>query len=257
MVLPERESGSRARAVSGQAGIWYRQKGRNMEKYKILVVEDDAIIAGEIKAHLGKWGYEVDCVEDFRNVMQKFASYGPHLVLMDIGLPFYNGHYWCAQIRQVSQVPILFVSSAGDNMNIVMAVNMGGDDFITKPFELEVLSAKVQALLRRAYAFRGQTSLMEYKGILLDLADASLVVEAQKVELTKNEFRILQLLFENAGKTVSRETIMKRLWDNDCFVDDNTLTVNMTRLRRKLEGAGAGALIHTQKGMGYRIGEVS
>ena len=226
-----------------------------MEKYKILVVEDDAVIAGEMRVHLEKWGYQVECVEDFRNVMQKFVSYAPHLVLMDIGLPFFNGHYWCAQIRQVSQVPILFVSSAGDNMNVVMAVNMGGDDFIAKPFELEILAAKVQALLRRAYAFRGQTSVMEYKGILLDLSDASLVVDGQKVELTKNEFRILQLLFENAEKTVSRETIMKRLWDNDCFVDDNTLTVNMTRLRKKLEAVGAGQMIHTKKGLGYIIGE--
>ena len=175
------------------------------------------------------------------------------LVLLDIGLPFYNGYYWCTQIRQVSQVPIIFVSSAGDNMNIVMAVNMGGDDFVAKPFEPEVLSAKVQALLRRAYAFRVQTNVMEYKGIILDLTDASMMVKGQKLELTKNEFRILQLLFEHPGQPVSRESIMKRLWDNDCFVDDNTLTVNMTRLRKKLETAGAGELIHTRKGMGYMV----
>lgn len=227
-------------------------------KYRLLLVEDDVVIAGEMKRHLEKWGYEVHCAEDFGNVMGEFAAYSPQLVLMDIGLPFYNGYYWCAQIRQVSQVPIIFVSSAGDNMNIVMAVNMGGDDFVVKPFEPEVLSAKVQAMLRRTYAFRGQTNVMEWGGLILDLTDATLLVEGKKLELTKNEFRILQLLFENAGKPVSREAIMKRLWDNDCFVDDNTLTVNMTRLRKKLENAGAGQVIRTKKGIGYSIeGEAS
>lgn len=224
-----------------------------MDKYKILVVEDDAVIAGEMKKHLDKWGYEVLCVEDFRRVLEEFAEFSPHLVLLDIGLPFYNGHYWCSRIREISQTPIIFVSSAGDNMNIVMAVNMGGDDFVTKPFDPEVLVAKVQAMLRRTYAFRGQTQIMEYRGIILDLTDATLKTGEEKLELTKNEFRILQLLFENIGSTVSREEIMKRLWDNDCFVDDNTLTVNMTRLRRKLESAGLENLIRTKKGLGYLL----
>ncbi len=223
--------------------------------YRLLLVEDDSVIAGEMKRHLEKWGYEVICAEDFGNVLGTFAACSPHLVLMDIGLPFYNGYYWCAQIRQISKVPIIFVSSAGDNMNIVMAVNMGGDDFVTKPFEPEVLSAKVQAMLRRTYAFREQTNIMECQGAILNLTDASLLVNGEKLELTKNEFKILQLLFENAGQTVSREAIMKRLWDNDCFVDDNTLTVNMTRLRKKLEGAGADLPIQTKKGLGYQIGE--
>lgn len=222
-----------------------------MEKYRILVVEDDEVIAEQIKNYLEKWGYGVVCAEDFRNVLQEFAAADPHIVLLDIGLPFYNGYYWCGKIREVSQVPILFVSSAGDNMNIIMAVNMGGDDFVAKPFEPEILGAKVQALLRRAYAFRGQTSVMEYRGILLDLAGTAILAENKRLELTKNEFRIVQLLFENPEKTISREAIMKRLWDNDCFVDDNTLTVNMTRLRKKLEALGRGELIHTRRGMGY------
>jgi len=222
-----------------------------MEKYKLFIVEDDEVIAEGMQNCLERWGYDIACAENFRNVMTEFAAFDPQLVLMDIMLPFYSGHYWCRQIRQVSQVPIIFVSSAGDNMNIVMAVNMGGDDFITKPFEPEVLAAKVQAMLRRAYAFRGSTSVLEYQGRILDLADASLMTGGVKLELTKNEFRILQVLFENPGKTVSREAIMKRLWDNDCFVDDNTLTVNVTRLRKKLESAGDGGLIRTQKGMGY------
>ncbi len=226
-----------------------------MDQYRILVVEDDAVIAGAMKRQLEKWGYEVECVKDFRRVLSQFATFSPHLVLLDIVLPFFNGHYWCGQIRQISQVPVVFVSSAGDNMNIVMAVNMGGDDFIVKPFDLEVLSAKVQAMLRRTYSFRGPTSVMEYEGIILDLADASLKAGDKKLELTKNEFKILQLLFENIGRCVSREEIMKRLWDNDCFVDDNTLTVNMTRLRKKLESAGIGQMIQTKKGIGYLLGQ--
>lgn len=222
--------------------------------YKILVIEDDTVIARQMKKHLEKWGYEVETVQDFKNIMSHFTSFEPHLILMDIILPFYNGHYWCSQIRQVSEVPIIFVSSAGDNINIVMAVNMGGDDFLTKPFDLEVLSAKVQAILRRTYAFRAQTNVMEYRGIILDLSDASLKIGAEKLDLTKNEFKILQILFENTGSTVSRESIMKRLWDNDCFIDDNTLTVNMTRLRKKLEESGVQDLIETKKGLGYIIG---
>lgn len=226
-----------------------------MEKYRIFIVEDDAVIADEVGSYLARWGYEAACVKDFREVLTEFAEYKPHLVLLDVCLPFYNGHYWCSQIRQISQVPVIFVSSASDNMNIVMAVNMGGDDFVAKPFELEVLSAKIQALLRRAYTFGSRTDVCEYKGLILDLSDASLVANGRKLELTKNEFRILQILLENGGKPVSREAIMKRLWDNDCFVDDNTLTVNMTRLRKKMESAQAAQYLHTRKGLGYMIGE--
>ncbi len=226
-----------------------------MEKYRIFVVEDDEVISEQMKNYLEKWGYEVSCARNFQNVLQEFTASEPHIVLLDIGLPFYNGYYWCGQIRQVSQVPIIFVSSAGDNMNIVMAVNMGGDDFVTKPFEPEVLGAKVQAMLRRTYSFKGQTSVMEYQGMMLDLSGMALVADSERLELTKNEVRILQLLFENPGRTVSREAIMKRLWDNDCFVDDNTLTVNMTRLRKKLEAVKKSELIHTKRGLGYCLGE--
>lgn len=222
-----------------------------MERYRILVVEDDRVIAEQMGNYLGKWGYDVVCAQDFQNILQEFTAAKPHIVLLDIGLPFYNGYYWCGQIRQVSQVPILFVSSAGDNMNIVMAVNMGGDDFVTKPFEPEILGAKVQALIRRTYAFRGQTSVMEYEGILLDMSGTAVAAGDRRLVLTKNEFKILQLLFENPERIVSREAIMKRLWDNDCFVDDNTLTVNMTRLRKKLESLERGELIHTRRGIGY------
>ncbi len=223
--------------------------------YKILIIEDDAVISEQVSRYLARWGYETACAEDFENILPQFVSFAPQLVLLDIGLPFYNGYYWCGEIRKVSQVPVVFVSSASDNMNIVMAMNMGGDDFIVKPFDLEVLLAKVQAILRRTYAFQNQSTVMEHRNVILNLADMSLLYQGAKLELSKNEFRILQLLYENAGRTVSRETIMKRLWDNECFVDDNTLTVNMNRLRRKLEEAGIQDFIATKKGVGYQLSD--
>lgn len=222
--------------------------------YKILIVEDEPLIAESMKCYLLKWGNEVECVTDFAEVLKHFVCFSPQLVLLDIGLPFYNGYYWCAEIRKISQVPILFLSSASDKMNIVMAMNMGGDDFIAKPFDLEVLLAKVQAVLRRAYAFLGANpSVMECKGAVLNLSDMSVNYQGQRLELSKNEFRILQLLYEHAGQTVSREQMMKRLWDEECFVDDNTLTVNINRLRRSLREIGLVDFIHTKKGVGYQI----
>ncbi len=221
--------------------------------YRILLVEDDPVIAEQMQKHLERWGYEVKLVEDFGDVLKPFTDFAPQLVLLDILLPFYNGHYWCSQIRRISQVPIIMVSSVGDNMNQVMALQMGADDYLTKPFGLEVLSAKVQAVLRRTYDFQPGSSLMEHRGMILDLREASLHYDGRKLELTKNEFRILQLLLERKGSVISREEIMKRLWNNDCFVDDNTLTVNMARLRRTLEEAGIRDLIQTRKGMGYLI----
>ncbi|MEY8322541.1 response regulator transcription factor [Lachnospiraceae bacterium 54-11] len=221
--------------------------------YKILIVEDDNTISNQICKYLSGWGYESACVENLENILPEFISFAPQLVLLDIGLPFYNGYYWCGEIRKISQVPVVFVSSASDNMNIVMAMNMGGDDFIVKPFDLEVLLAKVQAILRRTYSFQNQSSVMEHGNVILNLTDMSLLYQGTKLELSKNEFRILQLLYEKAGNTVSRENIMKRLWDNECFVDDNTLTVNMNRLRKKLEEAGIENFILTKKGVGYQL----
>ncbi|MCX4338675.1 MAG: response regulator transcription factor [Lachnospiraceae bacterium] len=234
--------------------------------YKILVVEDDAVISEQIGKFLEKWGYEVETVKDFADVMAQFVSCEPQLVLLDIGLPFYNGYYWCSEIRKVSQVPIIFISSASDNMNVVMAVNMGGDDFVVKPFDLEILQAKIQALLRRAYAFTAPGTVLEYRGVLLNVTDMSLSYqkiqaesvqkeEGTRIELTKNEFRILQTLFEAAGGVVSRDMLMKRLWDDECFVDDNTLTVNINRLRKRLAEIGLGDLILTKKSVGYLLGE--
>jgi DNA-binding response OmpR family regulator len=221
--------------------------------YKILIVEDDETIARLLAEHLEKWGYQVCCADDFKQVTKCFETYAPHLVIMDIGLPFYNGFYWCTEIRKTSSVPILFLSSMSDNMNIVMAIQMGGDDFVEKPFDLNVITAKIQALLRRAYAFQGSVNVMEYKGVLLNLGDASVTFQDRRMELTKNDYKILQILMERAGTIVEREAIMKRLWESDEFIDDNTLTVNMTRLRKKLEDLGVRDFIKTKKGIGYMI----
>lgn len=221
--------------------------------YRIMIVEDDRMIANGLAAHLKKWDYDVFCVDDFRNIMPDFASFQPQLVILDIGLPFFNGFHWCQEIRKVSGVPIIFLSSLDDNMNIVMAMNMGGDEFIEKPFDLNVVTAKVQAVLRRAYAYQGTSNVMECQGMMLNLSDASLLCGEIRIELTKNEFRIMQILFENAGKIVSRDEIINRLWDSDEFIDDNTLSVNVGRLRKKLEAAGAVNCIRTKKGIGYMV----
>lgn len=220
---------------------------------KVFIVEDDAVIAGAVAEHIAAWGCQVHLVSDFKNVLGEFAEFDPQLVLMDIGLPFYNGYYWCSRIRQISKVPIIFISSASDNMNIVMAVNMGADDFIAKPFDLEVLTAKVRALLRRTYDFGGSGRLIQHGGAVLNLDDGTLSYQGERLELTKNEFRIMQVLMENKGRTVSRDALMQRLWESDSFIDENTLTVNVARLRRKLDGCGLEGFIVTKKGQGYLV----
>ena len=211
------------------------------------------VIAQTLASNLCRWDYETKCVEDFKNVAKEFRQYDPQLVLLDIMLPFFNGFHWCQEIRRFSKAPIVFLSSANDNMNIVMAMNMGGDEFIEKPFDLNVVTAKVQAILRRTYSFQGTVNVMEYRGAVLNLNDATFVKGGQKAELTKNEFRILQMLLENAGRIVSRDSIITRLWESDEFIDDNTLTVNVARLRKKLELIGFAGMIKTKKGIGYMV----
>ena len=222
-------------------------------EYKIMIVEDDKVIARALASHLSKWNYDTRCIEDFKNIIEEFEQYDPQLVLLDIMLPFFNGFHWCQEIRKVSEVPIIFLSSANDNMNIVMAMNMGGDEFIEKPFDLNVVTAKVQAILRRSYSFQGTMNVMEYHGAVLNLNDATLVNNDKKLDLTKNEFRILQMLLENEGRIVSRDSIITRLWESDEFIDDNTLTVNIARLRKKLEQIGLEQMIRTKKGIGYMV----
>lgn len=221
--------------------------------HKIYLVEDDPAIEKAVKDHLTMWGFEVKTVGDFNRVLEEFLEFDPQLTLLDITLPHRNGYYWCEKIRGHSKAPIIFLSSASDNMNIVTAMNLGGDDFIAKPFDLSVLTAKIQAVLRRAYSFQGAMNIIEHGGAVLDLSATVLSCPDGKLDLTKNEFRILQVLMENAGHTVSRNDLMNRLWESDSFIDDNTLTVNVTRLRKKLEEMGLCDFIVTKKGIGYLI----
>ena len=221
--------------------------------YRIFLVEDDHSIASGLQHQLEQWDFEVQVVQNFRGVLTECTAFDPHLILMDIMLPCYDGYHWCREIRRVSEVPIIFLSSASDNLNLIMAVNMGGDDFIAKPFDWNVLLAKIQALLRRTYDFGSQAALLEHRGAVLNPSDAVLTYQGMRMELTKNEYRILQALLEQKGKVVSRETLMERLWATDSFVDENTLTVNVNRLRKKLDKAGLHDFIRTKVGMGYLI----
>ena len=217
------------------------------------MIEDDRGIAEAVAAQAAMWGLEVRQTENFQNVMPEFADFNPHLVLIDIGLPFFDGYHWCSEIRKVSKVPVIFISSAADNMNIVMAMNMGADDFIAKPFDSSVLMAKIQAMLRRSYDFAQSAPLLEHRGAILDTGSNVLLYKDEKIELTKNDYRILLTLMSGKGKVISREKLMEALWQTDSFVDENTLTVNVGRLRKKLEAAGLHDFIKTKFGVGYII----
>ena len=221
--------------------------------YRLLIIEDDNGIAEAIKVQAQMWDLEVYCTVDFHNVMAEFAECNPHIVLLDIALPFFNGYHWCSEIRKVSKVPIIFISSASDNMNMIMAMNMGADDFIAKPFDQSLLMAKVQALLRRTYDFAASVPVLEHRGALLHIGESTLTYGNEKISLSKNEFRILLSLMENKGKIVSREKLMEQLWETDCFVDENTLSVNVNRLRKRLDSVGLENFITTKFGMGYLI----
>ena len=221
--------------------------------YRLLIIEDDKGIAEAIRTQAEMWGMEAHMITNFRNVMAQFAEVEPHIVLLDIVLPFFNGYHWCNEIRKVSKVPILFISSASDNMNMIMAMNMGADDFIAKPFDQSLLIAKLQAMLRRTYDFSFSVPVLEHRGALLHTGDQSLTYRDEKISLSKNEYRILLVLMENKGRVVSREKLMEQLWETDCFVDENTLSVNVNRLRKRLESAGLSDFIKTKFGVGYLI----
>lgn len=223
--------------------------------YRILIIEDDEVIAELVKEALEKWGYQAGRVQDFKDITEEVVQFRPDLILLDINLPFFNGFYWCRELRQITKVPVIFLSSADDNMNIVMAMDMGGDDFIAKPFDINVLLAKVNAMIRRSYDYQGQTNLVSVSNVVLNLDDAVVVYQGKRAELTKNEYKILRLLMENRGKMVSRDTIMMHLGESEEFVDDNTLTVNVARIRKKLKNIGIENMIKTKKGVGYLIEE--
>ena len=221
--------------------------------YRVLIVEDDLRIAEEIKKQIVMWELDTHIIEDFRNVLNDFTEYQPHIVLLDIALPFFNGYHWCSEIRKISNVPIIFISSASDNMNIVMAMNMGADDFIAKPFDMDVLVAKTQALLRRSYDYAASVPVLEHRGAFLNTGDDTLTYKDKNIPLTKNEYRILLCLMENKGRVVSRERLMEKLWKTEVFIDENTLTVNVNRLRKKLDSAGLENFITTKVGIGYIV----
>lgn len=221
--------------------------------YKLFLVEDDSGIASAVTQLAEAWAFEVRCCSDFRSVTEELTEFAPHIVLLDIGLPFFNGYHWCGEIRKLSNVPIIFISSASDNLNIVMAMNMGADDFIAKPFDGNVLMAKVQALLRRTYDFTESAPVLSHRGAFLSTGDNTLTYQDERIELSKNEYRILLCLMEQKGTVVSREKLMERLWETDSFVDENTLSVNVNRLRKKLEAAGLSGFITTKFGVGYLI----
>lgn len=221
--------------------------------YRVLLVEDDAPLASAMKKQIENWGNSVTVVKDFRNIMPEFSECNPQLVLLDIMLPQYNGYHWCEEIRRISTVPIIFISSASDNMNIVMAMNMGGDDFISKPVDPIVLTAKIQATLRRTYEIGNNVPTLEFSGAMLNMNDGSISYNGSLIELTKNEFRILRTLLENRGKIVSRDKLMTELWQDDCYVEENTLSVNVARLRKKLDDNGLKGVIVTKPGSGYIV----
>lgn len=218
---------------------------------KIFIVEDDSVIAKKIKRYIEKWGYEGEIVQNFQNVLSEIIEFDPQLVLMDISLPFFNGYYWCGEIRKLSKIPIIFISSALENMNILRAVEIGADDYITKPFDLEVLMAKIHAILRRTYDFSSDSNLIEHKGLIFNANNFAISFKGQTEELTKNEARIFQKLMENRGKIVKRDRLMVSLWESDSFVDDSALYANVNRLRKKLEQIGLKNFITTKKGEGY------
>lgn len=222
-------------------------------RYRLLIVEDDRPIAEAIGEQAAAWEMDVRIADDFRNILDEYAAFRPHIVLLDISLPFFDGYHWCREIRRLSHLPIIFISSASDNMNIVMAMNMGADDFIAKPFDQSVLMAKIQALLRRSYDFSKSAPVLAHRGAFLDTGDGVLIYRDQRIPLTKNEYRILLCLMEQKGKVVSRERLMERLWKTESFIDENTLTVNVNRLRKKLDAAGLTGFITTKVGVGYLI----
>lgn len=222
--------------------------------FSIMIVEDDEVIASSLEEELKTWNYDAFQVTDFNHVLETFLEKQPKMVLLDIQLPAYNGYHWCQEIRKISEVPIIFITSRTDNMDLVMAIQMGADDFIQKPFHLSVVTAKIQALLRRTYDFTENENYLTVNQVVLKPAESILTYQGKRIDLTKNEMKIIEILFRNKGEYVSRENIMKHLWEDESFIDDNTLAVNIARLRKKLKHVEQNDFIKTKKGVGYAVG---
>lgn len=221
--------------------------------FKIFVVDDSKIISEKLKQWLEKWGFEAILVDDFEKVIDIFKKENPDLVVMDIALPYYDGYFWTRKIRDLSNVPIIFLSSKEDTMNKIMAMEMGADDFVSKPFEMDLLLAKIKALLRRTYDYKDNLDRLEHRGLVLDLKSMTVVFSNKSIDLSKNEFKILETLMVNKGNVVSRDKLMTSLWSTDIYIDDNTLTVNISRLRKSLAVLGVDNFIKTKQGLGYYV----
>ena len=222
--------------------------------FKVMIVEDDFVIQQALQSELQKWDYQVHCVTNFHDVMAEYLEFEPQLILLDVNLPAFNGYHWCQEIRKVSQTPIIFVTSRDETMDLVMAIQLGGDDYIQKPFQLSIVTAKVQALLRRTYDFNEPFQFMSVGQVVLRANESRLTVGEEAVDLTRNELRIIEILFQHKGTFVTREAIMMHLWEDESFIDDNTLAVNITRLRKKFTEIGQTNIIKTKKGVGYGVG---
>lgn len=222
---------------------------------RILIVEDDETIAQSLQIELEKWQYETKIVDDFNHIIETFEFYAPHIVLLDITLPAFNGYYWCQEIRKQSNVPIVFISSRSDSMDQVMAMQMGGDDFIEKPFNMSVTVSKIQAMLRRSYDFIEVKNELKVNNVLLNMGSAFVKVGDEEISLTNTELQIMTMLFQNKDVYVSRNALIEKCWESEFFIDDNTLAVNMTRLRKKLQKIGLTNFIETKKNVGYRVVE--
>lgn len=220
---------------------------------KILIIEDDKSIDSILSDELNQWGYQTKSIEDFSTVYETFEKFEPNLVLMDISLPYYNGFYWTQRIRQKSNVPIVFISSHSESMDMVQAIQFGADDYITKPIDITVTIAKIQAILRRTYDYALDSDKLAYGELTLNLSSAKLEGEEFSLSLTRTELLILDILFNMKGQIAKRENIINHCWQGDDFIDDNTLAVNMTRLRKKLAGVGLDEFIQTKKGIGYYL----
>lgn len=224
--------------------------------YSIMLIEDDKKLRGLIKNHLERYGYNIQEVEDFSNIKSEFIKNNPSIVLMDINLPFYDGFYWCRDIRTVSNVPIIFISARASDIDQVRAIENGGDDYITKPFSYEVLLAKIKGVIRRVYGSYSEgvaPDVFEVEGLFIYTDKNIIEFKDKKLELSKNEFVLLFALIKNINKIVTRDTLLEALWSDIDFVDDNTLSVNMTRLRKKLEDIGIKDSIETKRGQGYKL----
>ncbi|APU71899.1 DNA-binding response regulator [Companilactobacillus crustorum] len=221
---------------------------------KIMIIEDDVSISKLISENLEKWQMDSYITKDFNNIIDQFNEYKPDLVLLDINLPIYDGYYWNQEIRKISKTPIIIISSRNSNMDQIMSMNMGADDFVEKPFSVDILVAKINALLRRTYDFtKSASDTVEHNGLKLNLSSGTVEINDHKIDLSKNEYKLLQRLLKDQGKIVTREQLLNFMWDDERFVDDNTLTVNINRLRGKIEKYGLKNYIVTKVGQGYII----